>query len=116
MSNYYGKRTNSSQRQTAPAANMSGLFGGGASSSANPTQGDLTKDVQVQNGPEDSISDLVFSPASDHMSVASWDNKVRIYSINQNGGSEGVAMLEHQGPALSTCWSKVSPHYIPYRE
>ncbi|KAK3673805.1 RNA export factor gle2 [Recurvomyces mirabilis] len=82
---------------------MSGLFGGGA---ANPTQGDLSKDVQVTNGPSDSISDMVFSPASDHLSVTSWDSKCYIYSISSNGESSGVAMLEHQGPALSTCWSK----------
>ncbi|EMC97473.1 hypothetical protein BAUCODRAFT_453387 [Baudoinia panamericana UAMH 10762] len=82
------------------------LFGGAAAANANPTQGDLSKDVQVSDPPTDSISDLVFSPASDHLAVSSWDNKVRIYSIDQNGQSSGVAYFEHQGPALNCCWTK----------
>lgn len=87
---------------------MSSLFGGAAaSSSATATQGDLTKDVEVQNPPEDSISDLAFSPASDHLAVASWDKKVRIYEISEQGNSQGKALFEHEGPVLSCCWSKV---------
>jgi len=83
------------------------LFGGGAAASnANPTQGDLSKDVQVTNPPEDSISDISFSSQTEHLSVASWDKKVRIYEIDGNGQSQGKAMFEHEGPVLSTCWSK----------
>ena len=96
---------------------MSGLFGSGAStaSSANATQGDISKDVQVSNPPEDSISDLAFSPASDHLAVASWDKKVRIYEIDASGNSQGKALFEHEGPVLSCCWSKVWPVF-PYDE
>lgn len=86
---------------------MSGLFGSAASSNSNPTQGDLSKDVPVANPPEDSISALRFSPASDHLSVASWDKKVRIYEIDAQGQGKGVAMFEHEGPVLDTCWSNV---------
>jgi len=88
---------------------MSGLFGSAASaaSSASATQGDLSKDVQVSNPPEDSISDLSFSPASEHLAVASWDKKVRIYEIDGQGNSQGKALFDHEGPVLSCCWSKV---------
>lgn len=93
---------------------MSGLFGAGQSSAAaSATQGDISKDVQVQNPPEDSISDLSFSPTSDHLAVASWDKKVRIYEIDGQGNSAGKALFDHEGPVLSCTWSKVSsnkPH------
>ncbi|KAI9829021.1 MAG: RNA export factor gle2 [Thelocarpon impressellum] len=87
---------------------MSSLFGGAsaASNAANSTLGDLSKDVALTSPPEDSISDIAFSPQSDHLAVASWDKKVRIYEINSQGGSEGKALFEHEGPVLSTNWSK----------
>jgi len=88
---------------------MSGLFGAQSSAStASSTLGDLSKDVQVSNPPEDSISDLAFSPASEHLAVASWDRKVRIYEIDAQGNSQGKALFDHEGPVLSCCWSKVS--------
>lgn len=87
---------------------MSTLFGGGSSSSTNAanTLGDLSKDIQLNQGPEDSISDLSFSPQSEHLAVASWDKKVRIYEVNDQGGSEGKALFEHEGPVFSCDWSK----------
>ncbi|KAH9817391.1 Nucleoporin GLE2 [Teratosphaeria destructans] len=87
-------------------SDMAGLFGSAASSASNPTQGDLTKDVALSSPPEDSISDLAFSPQSDHLAVASWDKKVRIYEIDQQGNSQGKALFEHEGPVLNCCWSK----------
>ena len=89
---------------------MSGLFGTAASSSANPSNalGELKNDVALNNPPEDSISDLAFSPQADYLAVASWDKKVRIYEINASGGSEGRAMFEHEAPVLSCHWSPVS--------
>ena len=90
---------------------MSGLFGSAnstsAASSANATQGDISKDVQLTSPPEDSISDLAFSSASEHLAVASWDKKVRIYEIDGQGNSQGKAIIDHEGPVLSCCWSKV---------
>ena len=86
---------------------MSGLFGSSAIS--NPTQGDISKDVPVKDLPEDSISDIAFSPVQEHLAVASWDNKVRIYEIDGQGNSQGKAMITHEGPVLSCSWSKVSP-------
>jgi WD40 repeat protein len=89
---------------------MAGLFGPGPSTSAaaaNNTQGDISHDIQLVSPPEDSISDICFSPQSDHLAVASWDKKVRIYEINNQGGSEGKALFEHEAPVLSVHWSKV---------
>ncbi|KAH8795712.1 putative poly(A)+ RNA export protein [Hyaloscypha bicolor E] len=84
---------------------MAGLFGSAASTSQANTLGDLSKDVALQSPPDDSVSDLSFSPQSDHLAVASWDKKVRIYAITQNGGSEGKAFFEHDAPVLSCHWS-----------
>src|ERR1700730_18365531 len=88
---------------------MAGLFGSTASTSQANNLGDLSKDVALQSPPDDSVSDLSFSPQSDHLAVASWDKKVRIYAITQNGGSEGKAFFEHDAPVLSCHWSPVSP-------
>jgi mRNA export factor len=74
---------------------------------ANSSLGDLSKDIPLSAPPDDSISDISWSPASNHLAVASWDAKVRIYEINESGGSEGKAMFEGEGPILSCDWSKV---------
>ena len=107
---------NAANKRAAEQGGMSSLFGGAnassAASSSNPTQGDLTKDVAVKEPPEDSVSHIRFSPASDHLAVASWDKKVRIYEIDQNGNSQGKAMFEHEGPVLSCCWSPVGTHML----
>ena len=86
---------------------MSTLFGSSSATSSQNALGDLSKDVAVVNPPEDSISDISFSTQSQHLAVASWDKKVRIYEINASGGSEGKAYFEHEGPVLSCHWSKV---------
>ena len=92
------------------------LFGGQqsnaatSSTAANATQGELKNDVQVRDGPEDSISDIRFSSASEHLAVASWDKKVRIYEVDGTGNTQGKAMFEHEGPVLSCCWSQVGGH------
>jgi mRNA export factor len=89
------------------------LFGAGASSASagqTNTTGDISKDVALNAPPEDGISDLRFSPTSEHLAVASWDKKVRIYEINDQGQSEGKALFEHEAPVLNCCWSPVSSH------
>jgi mRNA export factor len=85
---------------------MSSLFGSASSSQSN-TQGDISKDVEVPQPPTDSISEIAFSPKADFLGVASWDQKVRIYQIDQFGKGEGKAMFDFQGPALSVAWSSV---------
>lgn len=92
---------------------MSTLFGGAASSSAaSNTTGDLNKDVALTSPPEDTISSLSFSPATnqtnDFLAVSSWDKKVRIYEISQTGQSEGKHAYNHEAPVLSCDFFKVS--------
>jgi mRNA export factor len=72
------------------------------------TTGDISKDVALNTPPEDSISELAFSPTADFLSVASWYNKVRIYQVNDQGQSEGKAAMDFQLPVLTTAWSLVS--------
>ena len=86
------------------------LFGQASSSAASAASnaaGDLSKDVALNNPPEDSISDLSFSPTADLLAVASWDKKVRIYEVNDQGASQGKALFEHEAPVLACCWSPV---------
>jgi len=85
---------------------MASLFG--SSPASNPTQGDLSKDVLLKDPPEDSISELAFSPKAEMLAVASWDSKVRIYEIDGSGNSQGKAMFQHEGPVLSCDFSRVS--------
>ncbi|TDL20802.1 WD40 repeat-like protein [Rickenella mellea] len=74
---------------------------GTAVSSAEP------KDLEVADPPGDSISCLGFSPAAEFLAVGSWDNNVRIYEVNPQGGqTQGKAMYSHQAPALCLCWNK----------
>ncbi|GME90374.1 hypothetical protein B5S31_g5057 [[Candida] boidinii] len=82
------------------------LTGAKTTAPAAGTLQDLANDITVPNGPEDSISDISFSPQAEFLSVASWDKKNRIYEINTSTGQvEGRAMYEHDGPVLSTRWS-----------
>jgi mRNA export factor len=85
---------------------MTTLFGTSAASATN-TQGDLSKDVELKPGPTDSVSELAFSPKSDHLAVSSWDQKVRIYAIDSFGQGEGKALIDFQAPALGVAWSTV---------
>lgn len=90
------------------------LFGSGGATTATAqtsTTGDISKDVALNSPPEDSVSDLAFSPVSNHLAVASWDKKVRIYEINDQGQSEGKALFEHEAPVLNCCWSPVSTDF-----
>lgn len=95
---------------------MSSLFGSVATTggSASNATGDLSKDVALVSPPEDSISELAFSSVSDHLAVASWDKKVRIYEVNEQGMSEGKALFEHQAPVLGCCWSPVRARNVPF--
>ena len=89
---------------------MSGLFGSAAASlasNASQSTGDISKDVALTSPPDDSISAIKFSPQTEHIAVASWDKKVRIYEINSQGQSEGKAMFEAEGPIFDVAWSQV---------
>ncbi|KAK8218696.1 putative nuclear pore complex protein [Phyllosticta capitalensis] len=83
------------------------LFGSAAAPSAaaaNPTQGDISKDVQVSagnGGPSDSISAVAFSPAADILAAASWDGGVYTWQINAQGQSVAGPALKFDAPALA---------------
>ncbi|EHY57289.1 RNA export factor gle2 [Exophiala dermatitidis] len=86
---------------------MSGLFGSATTTTTpSSTTGDVSKDVALTSPPEDSTSDLQFSPAADFLAVASWDKKVRIYQVNEQGQSEGKAAMDFEAPVLSCAWSE----------
>ena len=95
---------------------MSTLFG---TATQTNTQGEIKNDVALSQPPEDSISEIRFSPQSDHLAVSSWDKKVRIYEIASNGQSEGKALFEHEAPVLSCCWAPVrtplNPLDLPFQ-
>jgi mRNA export factor len=85
------------------------LFGSptSTSTSATNTTGDISKDVALNQPPEDSISDLSFSPTSDFLAVASWDKRLRIYEVSEQGQSQGKAEITFDGPVLNCSWSHV---------
>ncbi|EOD47930.1 hypothetical protein GTA08_BOTSDO00280 [Neofusicoccum parvum] len=82
------------------------LFGAGAASSAsNPTQGDTSKDVQINSPPTDSISEIAFSPVSDILAASSWDGSVYVWSIDGNGQSAPATSFKFEAPALCCAWA-----------
>ncbi|GAA5825164.1 hypothetical protein JCM11251_006126 [Rhodosporidiobolus azoricus] len=64
------------------------------------------KDIEVPNLPNDSTSQLAFSPVADFLAVASWSNEVRVYEVNPQGQAIGKAAYSHEAPALCVDWSK----------
>ena len=87
---------------------MSSLFGRSTSAPrASSLNIQLSKDVTLSSPPDDSISDLCWSPVANHLAVASWDSKVRIYDVTQKSAGEGKAVINFEGPVLSCAWSKV---------
>ncbi|KAF3480965.1 uncharacterized protein GIQ15_06312 [Arthroderma uncinatum] len=68
-------------------------------------QGDISKDVTLDSPPEDSISELAWSPIANHLAVASWDKSVRIYDVSRSVKGEGKALLSFPSPVLSCAWS-----------
>jgi len=69
--------------------------------------GTLAKDTELSSPPLDSISCLSFSPLANHLSVSSWDGKVRIYDVSQQNKGVGLTSIEFGGPVLGTDWAKV---------
>ncbi|KAJ3495378.1 hypothetical protein NLG97_g3436 [Lecanicillium saksenae] len=89
---------------------MSGLFGTTTTASTTSNAlGDLKSDVALSDPPTDTITALSFSPGQsqqDFLAVSSWDNKVRIYEIAQNGQSQGRHAYEHSQPVFDCDFSK----------
>lgn len=92
---------------------MSYTFGRSSSTpSATVLSGELSKDITLASPPDDSISDLSWSPNANFLSVASWDGKVRIYDITQNSAGEEKAVINFDGPVLGCAWSKVCRAFL----
>lgn len=91
MSTTFGRPTNKSTSTNATTA----------------VDGEVANDIQLATPPEDSISYLSWSPAANHLAVASWDNKVRIYDVSHKSSGEGRALIHFDAPVLSCTWSKV---------
>ena len=89
------------------------LFGNSAPA-ATSTTGDLSKDVEIQQGmPTDSISDLAFSPTHDFLAMTSWDKMLTIFEVTANGavGKWRSQTTTQQGKdeyPLCLAWSPVS--------
>lgn len=71
---------------------------------------DLTKDHQLTELQNDSVSDMAFYTRQNTMepvflSVAAWDGSVVVYKINEASNMAApVAEYTHNGPVLSTHW------------
>jgi mRNA export factor len=68
-----------------------------------PNACEVTNDVQIPDGPSDTVSALSWSPTADFLAVSSWDNSVRVYEVGNP--IQGRASYSHEGPALDVCWS-----------
>ena len=92
-----------------PPASISAMafLSAGSTTAASNTTGDISKDVALVSPPDDSISDLAFSPTGAFLAVASWDKKMRIYQVTDQGTSEGKAQVDFDGPVLGCAWSSV---------
>ncbi|RFU32726.1 hypothetical protein B7463_g3593, partial [Scytalidium lignicola] len=66
----------------------------------------FTKDIELANMPEDSISALSWSPQANHLAVSSWDSKVYIYDTNAAKSGIRKAFITFDGPVLDCHWSK----------
>lgn len=71
---------------------------------------DLSKDKQLANIPNDSVSDMAFFSRQNSLepaflSVAAWDGCVVVYKVNEAANTATrVAGYTHNGPVLSTHW------------
>ncbi|KAJ3221640.1 hypothetical protein HK099_003296 [Clydaea vesicula] len=65
-----------------------------------------SSDFEVSSPPTDGISSLVFNSQQDLLSATSWDNQTRIYQVMPNGSTQPKAAIQHEGPSLSSAWTK----------
>ena len=67
------------------------------------------KHHMVKNPPNDTVSSIAWSPKRDMLASTSWDNTVRVWSVqfSNNGGvrSKAVSGMRHKLPALCCCWN-----------
>ena len=96
--------TTSPRRPAAPAADMSAFGSFGTAAVAAPSH-NPNKDVEVSSPPTDGIAALSFSPTSNLLVAASWDNQVRCWDVQSNGQAVPKAATSHDQPVLCADWS-----------
>ncbi|KAI1310967.1 WD40-repeat-containing domain protein [Xylaria venustula] len=65
--------------------------------------GSLTNDIALPSDNNDTIQSLSWSRVANHLAVASWDGRVRIYDA---ASKRGVAALTAEAPVFSCDWCK----------
>lgn len=91
----------------------SSVFGAAANAAQNTTAAASTsnpmKDFEVTSPPDDTVSQLAFSPQASSNAVllaaSSWDNSIRVWEVQGNGQSVPKAMQTHGAPVLDVCWN-----------
>ncbi|KAJ1922280.1 hypothetical protein H4219_000142 [Mycoemilia scoparia] len=63
-----------------------------------------SNEVVIESPITDTISELQFSPQSNFLAAASWDNQVRIWDVDYTQ-AKPVTAITHEGPALCCTWS-----------
>ncbi|KAK1769339.1 WD40-repeat-containing domain protein [Phialemonium atrogriseum] len=85
---------------------MSSLYKPKPTGTSSSTTGSIANDVELPVDATDTITSIRWSPVANHLAAASWDGKVRIYDVTNDGKAQGVAMINAEGPAFSCDWSK----------
>lgn len=62
-------------------------------------------DVLVPNSPNDTVSQLLFSPTSNFLCASSWNKEVAVYDVQGNGSTALKGKLGHSHPILCCDWS-----------
>ena len=75
------------------------------------------RDIEIVDQPQDSVSSLKWSPKANFLAASSWDNKVRVWQVENNGHNKPVTATTLEAPLLDCCWTGVCEnvdehHYI----
>ena len=89
---------------------MSHSFNGTYATAPKASIADVSRDVELNNPAEDSISSLTWSSAGNYLATSSWGKKVRIYNLSNLPSGEPMALMEFDAPVLSCDWSPVKHH------
>lgn len=67
-------------------------------------------DVKLVDPPLNTVSRLVFSPASvkgDYLVGGGWDSSVRCWEVKDDGYSKSMVVVPVHSPVLDLCWGQV---------
>lgn len=59
---------------------------------------------EIQHPPNDSISSIAWSPVQNLLIATAWDNEVRCWEVNTQGGSQPKFAYKHDQPPLCSAW------------